>query len=184
MAELRSTDILEIRRRVEELQEQSDVIAEEIQELSTQRGEIRSELDRLTGDEESSKLRLESNRLLAQMTGHARDWVVLTLAENLLAEAQAKFERERQPEVLSNAGDNFCKMTGGRYTNVFSPLGESELRVTDGDGQSLRPDQLSRGTREQLFLSLRFGLIRELGRYSERQPVIVDEALVYSRINT
>ena len=69
-------------------------------------------------------------------------------------------------------------MTRGRYTNVFSPLGESELRVTDGDGQSLRPDQLSRGTREQLFLSLRFGLIRELGQHSERLPVIVDEALV------
>ena len=178
MEELKDTDIQHIRGQVEELQEQSDATDGEIEELSTERGEIRSELNGLIGEGESSRLRLERNRVLEQIDGHARDWVVLTLAENLLAAAQAKFERERQPNVLSNAGDKFCKMTGGRYTNVFSPLGESELRVTDGDGQSLRPDQLSRGTREQLFLSLRFGLIRELGRYSERLPVIVDEALV------
>ena len=178
MAELKGTDIQDIRGRVEELQEQSDATAGKIEELSTERGEIRSELDRLIGEEESSRLRLERNRLLEQMDGHARDWAVLAVAENLLAEAQAKFERERQPEVLSSAGDYFRGMTRGRYTNVFSPLGESELRVTDGDGQSLRPDQLSRGTREQLFLSLRFGLIRELGQHSERLPVIVDEALV------
>ena len=112
-------------------------LSKRFEQLLTERGEIRSELDRLIGEEESSKLRLERNRLLAQMAGHARDWVVLALAENLLAEAQAKFERERQPEVLSNAGDYFRRMTGGRYTKVFSPLGESELRVTDGNGQSL-----------------------------------------------
>ena len=178
IAELNGTDIQDIRRRVEEMQELSDATAEKTQDLSTERGETRTELDRLVGEEESSKLRLERNRLVAQMAGHARDWAVLSLAESLLAEAQAKFERERQPEVLSSAGDYVRRMTGGRYTNVFSPLGESEVRVTDGDGQPLRPDQLSRGTREQLFLSLRFGLIRELGRHSERLPVIVDEALV------
>ena len=37
---------------------------------------------------------------------------------------------------------------------------------------------MSRGTREQLFLALRFGLILELGQRAERLPVIVDEALV------
>ncbi len=135
-------------------------------------------MDRLIGEEESSRLRLEHNRLLEQMDGHARDWAVLAIAERLLDEAQAKFERERQPEVLSSANDYFRRMTGGRYTNVFSPLGAPELRVTNRDGESLQPDELSRGTREQLFLSLRFGLIRHLGRHSERLPVIVDEALV------
>jgi len=37
---------------------------------------------------------------------------------------------------------------------------------------------LSRGTREQLYLSLRFGLIREFGERTERLPVVVDEVLV------
>ena len=37
---------------------------------------------------------------------------------------------------------------------------------------------MSRGTREQLFLTLRFGLVRDVGQRAERLPVIVDEALV------
>ena len=41
-----------------------------------------------------------------------------------------------------------------------------------------QPSELSRGTREQLFLSLRFGLIRELGERTEPLPVVVDEVLV------
>ena len=40
------------------------------------------------------------------------------------------------------------------------------------------PRELSRGTREQLYLALRFGLVREFGEHAERLPVVVDEVLV------
>ena len=50
--------------------------------------------------------------------------------------------------------------------------------MTDFTGASKQPAELSRGTREQLYLALRFGLIREFGDHSERLPVVVDEALV------
>ena len=112
------------------------------------------------------------------MRGRARKWAVLTIAENLLNEARLKFEKERQPEVVRNAASFFQDITEGRYEKVFSPLGKSEIRVTGSTGNAKQPSELSRGTREQLFLSLRFGLIRDLGRRSERLPVIVDEALV------
>ena len=61
---------------------------------------------------------------------------------------------------------------------MYAPLGTSEIRVTDAAGASKQPSELSRGTREQLFLALRFGLIREMGQRSERLPIIIDEALI------
>ena len=61
---------------------------------------------------------------------------------------------------------------------MYSPLGSSEINARDAPGNIRTPQQLSRGTREQLFLALRFGLILEMGQHSERLPVIVDEALV------
>ena len=153
-------------------------IASTRSELDTERGSVTKEREQLLGEDESSKLRAERNRLLEEMDGHAREWVVRTIAENLLKKARGKFERERQPDVLRHSEKFYSGMTGGRYRTVFSPLGSSEIRVTDDDGSSKQPAQLSRGAREQLFLSLRFGLIRELGQRSERLPVIVDEALV------
>ena len=50
--------------------------------------------------------------------------------------------------------------------------------MTESNGASRQPNELSRGTREQLYLALRFGLIREFGEHAERLPVVVDEALV------
>ncbi len=146
--------------------------------MSAKRGEIQSDLKNLTGEEESSKLRADRQRLLQEMRGHAREWNVLAIAENLLNESRLKFEKERQPEVVRSAASFFKTITEGRYEKVFAPLGRSEIHVTDSTGNAKQPSELSRGTREQLFLSLRFGLVRDLGRRAEPLPVIVDEALV------
>ena len=176
--ELRNTDIHSIQTEALRAEEELKSVIERIDRLNRDLGSIQNDLKRLVGEEDSSKLRAERHRLLEKMRGLAREWSVRTIAENLLKEAQRKFERERQPDVVRLSAEFFRSITEGRYDRVFSPLGESEIHVTDPDGGSKQPDQLSRGTREQLFLSLRFGLIRDLGQRSETLPVIVDEALV------
>ena len=80
--------------------------------------------------------------------------------------------------MIRHAERFFLAVTDGAYQGVYSPLGSSEINVMDNAGNTRTPDQLSRGTREQLFLALRFGLILERGERAERLPVIVDEALV------
>ena len=148
------------------------------EKLSTERGSIQTDLEGLVGEEESSRLRMERNVLLEQIQDHAKEWTRLTLARNLLDEARRKFEQERQPGVVRHAQKFFTAITDGRYRQVYAPLGEQTITVTDTDGRTKQPAELSRGTREQLFLSLRFGLIRELGQRTEPLPVVVDEVLV------
>ena len=177
-AELANTDPQSIDDAIAALGEEQAVASAGREELSTERGSIRAELDRLVGEEESSRLRMERNVLMEQIKGHARDWARLTLAQNLLEEARRKFERERQPGVVRHAEKFFTEITEGRYRQVYAPLGEQTITVTDADGRTKQPSELSRGTREQLFLSLRFGLIRELGERTEPLPVVVDEILV------
>jgi uncharacterized protein YhaN len=175
---LHETDIQAIRDdalRVEEERASADTA---IQELSTERGSLQRELARLVDEEESSKLRMERNLLLEQIQAHAREWVKRALAERLIEEARKKFERERQPGVVRHAEKFFREITDGRYRQVYAPLGQQTITVTDDAGRAKKPSQLSRGTREQLFLSLRFGLVRELGERTETLPVVVDEVLV------
>lgn len=50
--------------------------------------------------------------------------------------------------------------------------------MEDTLGRRRAPEHLSRATREQLYLALRFGLVREFGQREEPLPVIVDEVLV------
>ena len=175
---LAKTDVQSIRDDIRQCETQLEEIDAHRSELDTKRGSIRTTLDGLASEEDSSRLRLERHRLSEELQGHARDWAVRAIAESLIRQAQSKFEQERQPDVIRHAERFFRDVTDGSYQTVFSPLGSSEINVMDAAGNVRTPQQLSRGTREQLFLALRFGLILEMGQHSERLPVIVDEALV------
>ena len=177
-ADLTDTDPQSIDDAIAALEDERDNADAQISERDTERGAMQREVKALVGEEESSRLRMERHVLLEQIKGHAREWARLTLAQNLLEEARRKFERERQPGVVRHAEKFFTQITDGRYRQVYAPLGEQTITVTDADGQTKQPSELSRGTREQLFLSLRFGLIRELGQRTEPLPVVVDEVLV------
>ena len=176
--DLAGTDPQSITDEIASLEEERANVDAQHGDLSTERGSIRTERDNLMGEEESSRMRMERNILLEQLRDYARDWSRLTLAQNLLHEARRKFERERQPEVVRHAQKVFAAITEGRYRQVYAPLGEQTISVIDADRRSKQPSELSRGTREQLFLALRFGLIRDLGQRTEPLPVIVDEVLV------
>jgi uncharacterized protein YhaN len=175
---LAQTDLQTIRDSVRQCDAQLEEIDAQRSELDTERGSIRTTLEGLAGEEDSSRLRLERHRLAEELQGHARDWAVRTIAESLIRQARGKFEKERQPDVIRHAERFFLDVTDGAYQAVYSPLGSSEINVRDAAGNIRIPQLLSRGTREQLFLALRFGLILELGQRAERLPVIVDEALV------
>ena len=175
---LAETDLQTIRDGVRKCVERLKEIDAQRSELDAERGAIRTTLDGLALEEDSSRLRLERHRLSEELQGHARDWAVRTIAESLIRQAQSKFERERQPDVIRHAERFFLDVTDGAYQGVYSPMDSSEINVRDAAGNIKTPQQLSRGTREQLFLALRFGLILEMGQHSERLPVIVDEALV------
>ena len=163
-----STGLSELHR---EMADRRDALREE-------RGGIDTELAQLTGEEESSALRIRRNALEEQLREHAREWSRLTIAETLLEKTRQKFEQERQPSVIRHAQEFFSGVTGQRYQRLYAPIGEQTITVTDAAGASKQPAELSRGTREQLYLALRFGLIREFGEHAERLPVVVDEALV------
>ena len=146
--------------------------------LREERGGIDTELAHLTSEQESSALRVRRNTLEEQLREQAREWSRLTIAETLLEKTRQKFEQERQPGVIRHAQDFFSGVTGQRYQRLYAPIGEQTITVIDASGASRQPAELSRGTREQLYLALRFGLIREFGEHAERLPVVVDEALV------
>ena len=146
--------------------------------LLEERGGLDNELERLTGEEESSRLRTHRETLVEQLRECAREWSKLAVAEALLEKTRQKFEEERQPRVIQHAQEFFSHITGQRYERLFVPIGDRTVTVMDGTGGAKQPGALSRGTREQLYLALRFGLVREFGEHAERLPVVVDEVLV------
>ncbi len=167
------------------LEEESNRLTEKIREIEEKQGDLRQEqggidkdLEAMVSEEKSSHLRLQRESTVEQLQDRAREWAKLEFARELLNRTSQKFEKDRQPSVVQHAQGFFSRVTGERYKRVYVPSGEQTVTVEDSNGAQKRPLELSRGTREQLFLALRFGLIMGFGEHAERLPVVVDEVLV------
>jgi uncharacterized protein YhaN len=111
----------------------------------------------------------------------ASRWAVLTMAQALVREARERFEAQRQPAVLGHAGELLADWTGGRYRRLQARADESgqpQLLCIDGSGEAWEPKRLSRGTREQIYLCLRFAMIEDYRAKGAILPVVLDDPMV------
>lgn len=118
-------------------------------------------------------LRLETSR--TRLAERVAEWQTLTAAKALIADTLARYERERQPAVLSRAEKMFERVTDGHYPNLV--IADGEVRVIDHAGNQLSTVDLSRGTAEQLYLCVRFGLAAEFASHTPL-PFVMDDVLV------
>jgi uncharacterized protein YhaN len=164
----------EIARLKREMEEEEARHQENVQRS----GELKAEKDRLASDDDLSRLQQKKESLLEDLNRASRRWCKYALVEHFLRRAREKYEKEQQPQVVRTAGRYLARITAGAYTGVFAPLGENSVYAVDTEGKSVSPEDLSRGTAEQLYLSLRVGYIHNSGRQGERLPVIMDDILV------
>lgn len=160
------------------LQQQRSVGRNHLEQLFEQRGQLREQLKSLASDTRLTEKQIELAALETRLEKALERWRVLAVSLQVLESVREIYERERQPAALREASVYLRLLTGGRYTRVWTPLGHRVLRVDDARGNALPVEVLSRGTREQLFLSLRLAIIRAYSDQGIRLPLVLDDVLV------
>lgn len=120
----------------------------------------------------------DKESLVLQLREATKEWLSTKLALKVLVETKEKYEAEHQPEVIKNTRQYFKIITNGAYTDLRISLSDNDVEIFDELGRSKRVDELSRGTKEQLLLALRLGLIEEYEKSAEPLPVIFDDVMV------
>lgn len=133
---------------------------------------------RLEESADVAELELQLQAVRDELAAAVRRRRVTSLAAALVAETLAEFERTRQPAVLANASEAFLRVTDGRYQRIVQTQGEEGVVVLDRLGARHAVGDLSRGTKEQLYLSMRLGLAREFAQRSVPLPLVMDDVLV------
>ena len=167
------------------LEQRWEAIGAQVEANESQLKRWRERLGELTHEQKllAEDRRLDERRLeLAVVEQRMRDaigvWQVRCVAALLLEMIRNEYEQHKQPETLVEASGYLKRLTEDRYTRVWTPLGEEVLYVEDAGGKSRTVDMLSRGTREQLFLSLRLALVALYSRRGAALPLVLDDVLV------
>ncbi|MEO7296255.1 MAG: AAA family ATPase [Candidatus Limnocylindria bacterium] len=176
--ELRERDLSAVEAELASSADEADVREADERRLMARVGELDARIRALESTEELGTLRQELAGLEGRAGALATEWAVKAIAGRLLSETRSRYERERQPDVVRAASAHFARITGGRYARIVAPPGDENVRVETDEGESRSTDELSRGTAEQLYLALRFGLIEEFAQHAEPLPVVMDDILV------
>lgn len=178
MEYLNANEKQEIESRFSELTSEIDIKVQESKEKNNELGGKKAEIERIEGESELAEVMTELETEKQKLQNTYKNWCSGKIALKFLTEVKAKYEREKQPEVIKNSSKYFNKITGDGYKRIRVSLDEKDVAVYYSQEASKKIGQLSRGTKEQLLVSLRLGFIEEYEKQSEPLPIIVDEVLV------
>ena len=164
--------------KLQKLESDHRQVSNRVAKLLERRGELNAKLSDLSQDRKHCETRLELEIVRQQIRDRSQHWALLAGVSRALDTVRISYESERQPETLADASSYLKRLTGGRYRRIWTPFGESSLRVDDQQDRTVQVESLSRGTREQVFLSLRLALAAVYARRGAALPVILDDVFV------
>lgn len=167
----------ELEANLADRQQKLDSHEIEMNKLLEDQGRLLEKQENLQTDRQLTALLQQLEEQKALLSGHAKRWAVAALGLELIRETKRVYEEEKQPAVLRQAARYFSTLTDGKYVKIRAPMGERILNVTDRHGAMWNTSQLSRGTAEQLYLSMRLALMKI---YAEHAclPVLLDDIFV------
>ncbi len=105
----------------------------------------------------------------------------LLLLANLMREADESFREKHQPDVVKRASEMLAALTEGRYDRLeLTEDNDGQLMVHDAHEGRVTPvgPPLSRGTLDQIYLTLRIAIADHLDDPGDPLPLFLDEVLV------
>lgn len=178
LEELASLNPAELQIQSQQATELADQFNAEYEGKNKQLTECVTHISHILKPDEMFDLLNQRESLETKLQEETKEWLATKMALKILNESKQRFEEEKQPEVITFTRDYFKEITDNAYQDLRISLSEKHVSLIDKSGKSKTVEELSRGTREQLLLSLRMGLIAEYEKNTEPLPVVLDDVMV------
>ncbi|MEK9628503.1 MAG: AAA family ATPase [Nitrospinota bacterium] len=176
--DIRSTPLEEIKQNLgKKLTNYSD-LQETREQLLQDIGETRNELEKLAANNDLVERQNELESQKQELKSLAETWASYRSALVLIEEAKKRYEKTRQPGVIRAAENLFSEITSGAYDHIIKPIDSDDILIENDRHKRKGVQEMSRGTLEQLYLAMRFGLIEEYESRSEPLPAVLDDVFV------
>jgi len=165
-----------------ELDEQIDALDKERSKREERVGELRTEMATIDGSGAAAEADEEAIGVLSRLRELAARYLRVRLAAAVLRQQIDLHASAHQDPFLARAGELFSRLTGGRYTGLGEDSDDKGNPIVVGmrpaGREPLRAQQMSDGTRDQLYLSLRIAYLEKRLDGAEPLPFVVDDILV------
>lgn len=156
----------------------------EIQEIENEINNKKIKLHTLDLDKKNIEPKLENLSKLEENIVNNKEKMLtlkkleksIMLAKEILDDSYQEMKNTVTPKFTQNLSKNISTITDGKYNNIqFDD--QKGLIVELENGNYISASQLSIGTIDQLYLSLRLSMVEELSE--EKMPIILDESFAY-----
>ena len=150
--------------------------------LLAQRQTVQDALKAKDGSAAAANAAEEAEQHLSSMVTGAEQYVRFSCAALILKQRIEDYRKQNQTPVLLRAGELFAKLTLGAYARLRDELGDDDKPVLLGvrpNNAEVLVEQMSEGTRAQLYLALRLATLEQQhSPHSEPMPLVVDDILI------
>jgi uncharacterized protein YhaN len=166
--------------RIEAMKDEDQHLADEINETYARSKGLTARLETATGGTGAELAAQHAKNAEAEMLANAREWAVYRFGQILLSRAIEEHRTQNQNPLMRQAGELFHRLTGGSFIGVeeeFDSKDNPRLVGRRESGSTVPIEGMSKGTRDQLYLSLRLAYLQEYAQKVEAVPFIGDDLL-------
>ncbi len=174
--EARGIEHHELFAQIDELTEQLDHLDERIRDLEQTASGYAEGLRRY-GSEDVAWARQRAVLRAAEARALLGEYLVVRTARLILDQQVARYADRFAGPIAQRASELFSGLTRGAYSQLRIGVGEHTIRLVRG-GDEVEVDQLSRGTRAQLYLALRLASLEAHFQEHPPVPLILDDLFV------
>lgn len=176
-----NTDALDrMRREREALIQQLNQLRQERERLAAELLRLETELSASPDERRIERLQLDLNIVNENLRKATQRWQTLSASESILNQLSDKYEDQHEPLILKEASEYLSRLTNAEYPSITADATKQTLLVTRANDGPLALNGLSRGTRDQVALSLRLAVANAYARRGHQLPIILDDVFLTS----
>lgn len=170
-------DTLPSEQLITEYNQEMEFLQETLKQLHEEQAGVNYELQAIEEGGIYSDILHHYKQKQFELKEAVKEWAVYSLAADILSTAIERYKNTHLPRLLKKAEGYFQFLTNGNYQRIHLHTSGTGFLVERKDRSLFEANELSQGTAEQLYVSIRLALATTLYE-SYSFPIIIDDSFV------
>lgn len=162
---------------LQKLEQDIRLLKESHVHLQEQLNEVHATIIQLEKLENVSDLHQKIQFKKDELATYAKEWAICHIASETIAQTKSTFIAQHIPDLLDKASKYFNQLTNNMYTHIIFKEENQWIYVQNNQHMLFALEELSQGTRDQLYISLRLALSDLFT--NTKLPFFIDDSFVH-----